>query len=181
MFFQLHRSYIGLARTIHTVYIRYSWQGNCRINGHIRRVYTVLANPPIHLCVSNQRTRHPPHFHNCLTDPWKIFFPITQFMGLCTVILKAHDLMTSSQFVGNANDIFATTQSINLCRLKSEALNSTTFSQLFGKPKRYLCNYAVHGPVHNEIRGPGFHHRVCAHCTGLWMAWCCRHRHTWGT
>ena len=30
---------------IDTVYIRYSWQGNHQIYGHIRRIYTVLANP----------------------------------------------------------------------------------------------------------------------------------------
>jgi hypothetical protein len=29
---------------IHTVYIRYFWQGNHRIYGHIRCIYTVLAN-----------------------------------------------------------------------------------------------------------------------------------------
>jgi len=30
---------------IYTVYIRYFWQGNHRIYGHIRCIYTVLANP----------------------------------------------------------------------------------------------------------------------------------------
>jgi len=30
---------------IHTVYIRYFWQGNHQIYGHIRCIYTVLANP----------------------------------------------------------------------------------------------------------------------------------------
>jgi hypothetical protein len=30
---------------IYTVYIRYLWQENCRIYGHIRCMYTVLANP----------------------------------------------------------------------------------------------------------------------------------------
>jgi len=38
-------SCLGLARTIYTVYIRYFWQGNHRIYGHIRCIYTVLANP----------------------------------------------------------------------------------------------------------------------------------------
>jgi len=33
---------------IYTVYIRYYWQGNHEIYGHIRCIYTVLANP-IHL------------------------------------------------------------------------------------------------------------------------------------
>ena len=40
---------VELARTIHTyvytVYIRHFWQGNHHIYGHIRCVYTVLANP----------------------------------------------------------------------------------------------------------------------------------------
>jgi len=30
---------------IYTVYIRYYWQGNHEIYGHIRCIYTVLANP----------------------------------------------------------------------------------------------------------------------------------------
>ena len=30
---------------IYTVYIRYVWQGNHQIYGHIRCIYTVLANP----------------------------------------------------------------------------------------------------------------------------------------
>ena len=35
-------SYAGLAKTI---YILYFWQGNHQIYGHIRCIYTVLANP----------------------------------------------------------------------------------------------------------------------------------------
>ena len=34
--------HLGLARTI---YIRYFWQGNKQIHGHIWCIYTVLANP----------------------------------------------------------------------------------------------------------------------------------------
>jgi hypothetical protein len=34
---------------IYTVYIRYVWQGNHQIYGHIRCIYTVLANP-MHMC-----------------------------------------------------------------------------------------------------------------------------------
>jgi len=30
---------------MHTVCIRYFWQGNPQIYGHIRCIYTVLANP----------------------------------------------------------------------------------------------------------------------------------------
>jgi len=30
---------------IYTVYIRYFWRGNHQIHGHIRCIYTVLANP----------------------------------------------------------------------------------------------------------------------------------------
>ena len=42
---------LGLARTIH---IRYFWQGDRQIYGHIRCVYTVLANPI-----------HGPYVHHC--------------------------------------------------------------------------------------------------------------------
>jgi hypothetical protein len=36
-----------LARTIYTYtgYTRYFWQGNHQVYGHIRRIYTILANP----------------------------------------------------------------------------------------------------------------------------------------
>jgi len=30
---------------IYTVYIRYLWQGNQQMYGHMRCIYTVLANP----------------------------------------------------------------------------------------------------------------------------------------
>jgi hypothetical protein len=43
-----HNAHIGLARTIYilyTAYIRYFWQGNHRVYGHIWCVYTVWANP----------------------------------------------------------------------------------------------------------------------------------------
>jgi len=38
---------VGLARTVylHTVYVRYFWQGNHQMYGHIQCIYTVLANP----------------------------------------------------------------------------------------------------------------------------------------
>jgi len=35
---------------IYTVYIRYFWQGNHQIYGHIQCIYTVLANP-MHVCL----------------------------------------------------------------------------------------------------------------------------------
>jgi len=37
--------YVGLARNIYAVCIRYFWQGNHQIYGHIRCIYTDLANP----------------------------------------------------------------------------------------------------------------------------------------
>jgi hypothetical protein len=37
--------YTVLANPIYTVYLRYFWQGNYHTYGHIRCVYTVLANP----------------------------------------------------------------------------------------------------------------------------------------
>ena len=39
-----HRFRVG-QNHIYTVYIRYFWQGNHQIYGHIRCIYTVLANP----------------------------------------------------------------------------------------------------------------------------------------
>ena len=58
---------------IYTVYIRYSWQGNHQIYGHIRCIYTVLADPTNLLCVgqrqcqaSTYRCIKIPHpNHNC--------------------------------------------------------------------------------------------------------------------
>jgi len=44
---------VGLAighNHIYTVYIRYFWQGNHQIYGHIRCIYTILANPK-HVCM----------------------------------------------------------------------------------------------------------------------------------
>jgi len=51
-------TYAGLARTIYiyTVYIRYFWQGNHQIYGHIRCIYTVLANPLHTVDVTNAGT-----------------------------------------------------------------------------------------------------------------------------
>jgi hypothetical protein len=48
----MHVTSIGLARTIYlyTVFIRCFWQGNHHIYGHIRCIYTVLANPTHHTC-----------------------------------------------------------------------------------------------------------------------------------
>ena len=45
---------------IYTVYIRYFWQGNHRIYGHIRCIYTVLANPTyvLKFCTTNVATPH---------------------------------------------------------------------------------------------------------------------------
>jgi hypothetical protein len=37
---------------MYTVYIRYFWQGNYQIYGHIRCIYTVLANPSNSLCAT---------------------------------------------------------------------------------------------------------------------------------
>jgi hypothetical protein len=52
---------IGLARAvyirrvgqnhIYTVYVRYFWQGNHQKYGHIRCIYTVLANPINTVCI----------------------------------------------------------------------------------------------------------------------------------
>ena len=42
------RKYLRLARTIYkiyTVYVRYFWQVNHQIYGHIHCIYTVQANP----------------------------------------------------------------------------------------------------------------------------------------
>jgi len=44
---------------IYTVYIRYFWQGNHQIYGHIRCIYTVLANPRYECSVLQQRCHTP--------------------------------------------------------------------------------------------------------------------------
>jgi len=43
---------LGLARSIHTYtgHVGYAWQGSHQIDGHIRCVCTVLANPKQNLC-----------------------------------------------------------------------------------------------------------------------------------
>ena len=41
---------VGLARTIHIRCIRYFWQENHQLYGHIRCIYTVLANPTHVMC-----------------------------------------------------------------------------------------------------------------------------------
>ena len=45
---------------IYTVYIRYIWQGNHQIYGHIRCIYTVLANPMYvpYLCMAMADLSH---------------------------------------------------------------------------------------------------------------------------
>jgi len=45
------RPLLGLARTIYTVHIRCFWQGDHHIYGHIRCIYTVLANPIYMRCI----------------------------------------------------------------------------------------------------------------------------------
>ena len=53
-----HSKHVGLARTlyIYTVCIRYFWQKNHLIYGHIRCIYTVLANPT-NMCSCTTVTR----------------------------------------------------------------------------------------------------------------------------
>jgi len=42
--------YIYIYTCGYTVYIRYSWQGNHQIYGHIRCLYTVLIHNPTRVC-----------------------------------------------------------------------------------------------------------------------------------
>jgi len=42
---RVHAKCVGLARTIYIRCIRYFWQGNHHVYGHIRCTYTVLADP----------------------------------------------------------------------------------------------------------------------------------------
>jgi hypothetical protein len=58
----------------YTVYIQYFWQGNRQIYGHIRCVYTVLANPkyaalykPAGPCIQHSHAHKITHYHSpCL-------------------------------------------------------------------------------------------------------------------
>jgi len=43
----IHRIYRVGQKHTYTVYIPYFWQGNHHIYGHIRCIYTVLANPSL--------------------------------------------------------------------------------------------------------------------------------------
>jgi len=46
---------------IYTVYIRYFWQENHQIYGHIRRIYTVLANPTHFLKLPSSQAKADKH------------------------------------------------------------------------------------------------------------------------
>ena len=48
-----------IVRTVYTVYIRYFWQGFHQIYGHIRRIYTVLANPMYNPHLQNRNVKAP--------------------------------------------------------------------------------------------------------------------------
>ena len=56
---------------IYTVYMRYFWQGNHQIYGHIRCIYTVLANPT-HLALNATFTTFGPEWQ------LRVFFPDDQ-------------------------------------------------------------------------------------------------------
>jgi hypothetical protein len=58
---------------IYTVYIRHFWQGNHQIYGHIRCIYTVLANP---MYGSTQNS-----------EPLPVFTPWCYFMYYTIVLL----------------------------------------------------------------------------------------------
>jgi len=40
---------------MYTVYLRYCWQRNHQIYGHIRCIYTVLANPTYNLHINQEK------------------------------------------------------------------------------------------------------------------------------
>ena len=60
---------------IYTVYLRFFWQGNHQIYGHIRCIYTVLANPRLVAYGDKDvgvmsSTAHTVIFSPQLTSPW---------------------------------------------------------------------------------------------------------------
>ena len=52
---------------IHTVHIRYFWQGNHQINGHTRCIYTVLASP---ICITLRCARWAVHHARAHYRKW---------------------------------------------------------------------------------------------------------------
>ena len=54
---------------IYIVYIRYFWQGNHQIYGHIRGIYTVLANPDYLPCLPVFQGSNPPYWIALYTRP----------------------------------------------------------------------------------------------------------------
>ena len=69
------RTYVGLARAIYlyTVYMRFFWQENHQIYGHIRYISKVLANPT-HLacvcCVFSREVTMLPVIYNVYLQFW---------------------------------------------------------------------------------------------------------------
>jgi len=56
-------TYVGLARTIYIRCIRYFWQGIHHTYGHIRCIYTDLANPT-HMATTCEQLRKRKHLHD---------------------------------------------------------------------------------------------------------------------
>jgi hypothetical protein len=57
---------------IYTVYVRYFWQGNYQIYGHIRCIYTVLANPihTVFLAENSQNAGSYTVYIHCSSQPY---------------------------------------------------------------------------------------------------------------
>ena len=106
---------------IYTVYIRYSWQGNHQIYGHIRCIYTVLADPTNLLCVgqrqcqaSTYRCIKIPHpNHNCALSTARCTQPLpTPPPPRCTQPLPTSQRCTLHSATPNSTTLHSATPNI---------------------------------------------------------------------
>ena len=84
---------------IHTVYIRYFWLGNHQIYGHIRCMYTVLANPS-NVCYSQPLNTLSYHAH---TD----HAPMATFRGAPLTHEVAEDMLIGWMDPGRGSSPFS--------------------------------------------------------------------------
>jgi len=106
--------FLGLARTIYiyTVYIRYYWQGNHQMYGHIQCIYTVLANT---MCFALRAYLLLCMFHLCL---------------LCVLIYPMHAFPVSN---GGAFNIWSRDQLVSSNLIKHDLHNMIPDHRLLGR------------------------------------------------
>ena len=118
------------------MYIRYFWQGNHRIYGHIRCIYTVLANPTyvLKFCTTNVATPH------CTSSTSSAGRPAagTLLKSLLTRVcfcITSHTTqplqlnLQASQRQGRCSKAY-----LRVCFLHTESHNSTSSTSCAGRP-----------------------------------------------